>query len=202
VTERSIYLIAAAACLGAACRSEPKVEQPAVAPPLTALPAAANAIDASAAPAEVADAAATDAPANAEIAALAGMWRGRMTFNAAPSPSPLNDDNGLRGRAVTARIDEDGAVGVAIQQHDLGVGFAPTGASSLCTIDGAIEKRRERLVFVGRASSCQGRYALARHTGLELLNPCQLRWTDLDKPAGAGALFTLKRRGCPSERDR
>jgi hypothetical protein len=108
----------------------------------------------------------------------------------------------MQGRAITARIDENGSVAMAIQQHDLGVGFAPTGASSMCTIDGAIEKRAGRMVFVGRTSSCQGRYALARHTRLDLLNPCQLRWTDLDKPAGAGALFTLSRRGCPAEKGR
>lgn len=198
---RSACLIAAAACLGAACRSEPKVEQATVVPPLAPIPAA-TANDATTVSAEIADAAATDAPANADIAALVGTWRGQMTFNTGPSASPLNDDNGIRGRAITAKIDENGSVAMAIQQHDLGPGFAPTGASSLCTIDGAIEQRGERLVLVVRMSKCQGRYAVARHTGLDLLNPCQLRWTDLDKPAGAGALFTLRRRGCPAERDR
>jgi hypothetical protein len=189
---RPAYFFAAAACLCAACRSKPKAEQ---------IPAE---VARAAAPAPIAPAAssAIDAGVPAAFSALAGMWHGRMTYNTSPSPPGPDDDNGIRGRAVSAKIYDGGSVSLAIQQFKTGPGFGQTGASSRCTIDGAIERRGEQLVFVERASACTGQFALARRTGLDILSTCQLRFTDLDKPAGAGALFTLRRQGCRAEHDR
>jgi hypothetical protein len=197
VTMRATYFLAAAACLCAACRAEPKIDQTVPAPQAARL-------SPSPAPPAIADSGAVDAdgPVDAGLSALAGTWHGRMTYNTAPSPPGLGDDNGIRGRAVSARIYDEGAISLAIQQYEVGAGFGQTGASSRCTIEGVIEKRGDRLVFAERLSRCQGQYALARRTGLDLQSPCLLRFTDLGKPAGAGALFTLKRQGCAAAQDR
>jgi hypothetical protein len=184
-------LFTAVACVFAACRSEPTIDQTAAVPQHSKVPAST-----APPPIAVSSARERDAPAVSEFSALTGMWHGRMTYNTSPTPPGLGDDNGIRGRAVSARIDDDGSVSLAIQQFTVGVGFAQTGASSRCTIEGAIENRTGKLNFVERASACKGHFALARRTGLDLLSPCLLRFTDLDKPAGAGALFTLNRQGC------
>jgi hypothetical protein len=207
VTVRTGCLLAAAACLGTACRSKPKTEQKTSNPRPTQLSAAA-AIDASTVPPAIADSGAgeADAPADAGFSALAGMWHGRMIYHAGVSPLPFGEshstDNGVRGRAVSAKIDTDGSISLAIQQYMVGPGFTKTGASARCTIEGAIETRGEQLVFVERGSTCKGHYGLASRTGLDLQSPCHLRWSDLGQRKGEGALFTLYRQGCSADRDR
>jgi hypothetical protein len=191
-------LFVAAACLCAACRSEPKAEPARAVPPPSTSPA--SVADAGRAfVVTLPDAGAVVAPTDGGFSELAGMWHGKMTAPAA-SPAP-GGGNGIRDREVMMRIGPEGVVGIAIRPFKAADSFARMGASAMCTIDGTIGKRGEKTVFIEHQSRCRAQIAYPRELGLKLKEPCALSVVSLDKGGGEGEVFALRRRGCKTDGD-
>jgi hypothetical protein len=198
IAAQKLLLFAAAASLAASCKLNPSVERTGSETEPAAPPPAAKSVAAPEPPGP-ARGAPDDAraPADGGFSPLAGMWHGKIVHYSSSARSPFDDDHlGAVSRVISAEIGPNGSVSLAVGKSTVPIGSNETGASSRCTIDGTIQARGSGWVFVESHSECTGHFALPGRNGLTLVQPCVLKWTNLDQRPAGGALFTLKRQGC------